>query len=216
MKTYFASLLTLMFTMSYPILAQDQETVEQIKQANEAAKRMGVNTPDLPKMIEDSAKEDAADEAAAKAANASPSPTAQSSAAAPVKVDLPTGIAKGSITFDGATSDLKFAAAFVDQKDDRKPTILLISDQKLPIEKWTSEFDMMKDHSKWSGIAVFLDKDGSVFRTDVHTKGQQASVSGIFDVKLNDPMSKDLAGSAKSESDSTDKKIDVTFHATRK
>jgi hypothetical protein len=28
---------------------------------------------------------------------------------------------------------------FVDQKDDRKPIVLLISDQKLPAEKWDSE-----------------------------------------------------------------------------
>jgi len=44
---------------------------------------------------------------------------------------------------------LKFAAAsatgrtrcgeFVDQKDDRKPIVLLISDQKLTVEKWESE-----------------------------------------------------------------------------
>jgi hypothetical protein len=44
---------------------------------------------------------------------------------------------------------LKFAAAsatgrtlcgeFVDQKDERKPVVLLISDQKLRVEKWDSE-----------------------------------------------------------------------------
>jgi hypothetical protein len=34
---------------------------------------------------------------------------------------------------------LKFAAAFVDQKDGRKPILLLISDQKLPVDKWESE-----------------------------------------------------------------------------
>jgi len=31
--------------------------------------------------------------------------------------------------------ELKFAAAFVDQKDEGKPIVLLISDQKLPVEK---------------------------------------------------------------------------------
>jgi len=44
---------------------------------------------------------------------------------------------------------LKFAAAsatgrtrcgeFVDQKDERKSIVVLISDQKLPVEKWESE-----------------------------------------------------------------------------
>jgi hypothetical protein len=34
---------------------------------------------------------------------------------------------------------LKFAAAFVDQKDERKPVVLVISDQKLAVKKWKSE-----------------------------------------------------------------------------
>jgi hypothetical protein len=34
---------------------------------------------------------------------------------------------------------LKFAAAFVDQKDERKLIVLCLSDQKLPAEKWVSE-----------------------------------------------------------------------------
>src|SRR6266487_1319133 len=96
--------------------------------------------------------------------------------------DLPAGSAKGSLTYDGATAELKFAAAFVDQKDERKPIILLITDQRLPVEKWKSEFDMMMDHTKWSGVVFFLDKEGQVFRSDVHTNGRQSSVSGIFEV----------------------------------
>jgi hypothetical protein len=66
--------------------------------------------------------------------------------------DLPTGSAKGMLTFDSATADLKFAAAFVDQKDECKPIVLVISDQKLPVEKWESEFDMMMDHTKWTPL----------------------------------------------------------------
>jgi hypothetical protein len=34
---------------------------------------------------------------------------------------------------------LKFAAAFLDQKDERKPVVLVINDQKLPVEKWESK-----------------------------------------------------------------------------
>jgi hypothetical protein len=60
--------------------------------------------------------------------------------------DLPVGSAKGSLTYDGATAELKFAAAFVDQKDERKPVVLLITDQKLPAEKWKSEFDPFIPH----------------------------------------------------------------------
>ena len=130
--------------------------------------------------------------------------------------DLPAGSAKGSLTYDGATAELKFASAFVDQKDDRKPVILLIMDKKLPTEKWKSEFDMMRDSTKWSGIVFFMDKEGSVFRSDVHTNGRQASVSGIFDLKLDNPTSKDLTGTAKTKEDEKETKLDATFHAALK
>jgi len=77
--------------------------------------------------------------------------------------DLPAGSAKRSLTYDGATAELTFTAAFVDQKDERKPIVLVISDQKLQVEKWESEFDVMLAQSKWSGVVFFLDKDGSLF-----------------------------------------------------
>jgi hypothetical protein len=215
MKSILALLLSVFVAAVFSAIAQDKETEEQIEQANEAAKRLGVKTPDMQKLIDESAKEDAADEAEEKAST-SPEPSAVASVAPQVKIDIPAGTAKGSITFDSVTSDLKFAAAFVDQKDERKPVVLLVSDQKLPADKWVSEFDMMRDHTKWSGVVFFLDKDGSVYRTDVHTKGQQSSVSGMFDVKINDPAGKDLAGVAKSDSSAGDKKLDVMFHASRK
>ena len=115
--------------------------------------------------------------------------------------DLPAGSAKGSLTYDGATAELKFAAALLDQKDERKPIVLVISDQKLPVEKWESEFDMMMDHSKWSGVVFFLDKEGKVFRSDVHVNSRQSSVSGIFELKIDNPSSKDLTGIAKTSAD---------------
>jgi hypothetical protein len=53
--------------------------------------------------------------------------------------DLPAASAKGSLTYGGAAAELKFAAAFVDQKDQCGPIGLVISDQKLPVEKWESK-----------------------------------------------------------------------------
>jgi hypothetical protein len=129
--------------------------------------------------------------------------------------DLASGSAKGSLTFDGATATLIYAAAFVDQKDERKPVILLLSDQKLPVEKWTNEFDMMRAGVKFNGIVFFLDKEGKVFRTDVHMKDRQTGVAGIFDLKLDDPAGKELAGSATAKEGRSDK-LEVTFHATLK
>jgi hypothetical protein len=130
--------------------------------------------------------------------------------------DMPSGSAKGSLTYEGATAELKFASAFIDQKDERKPVILLITDKKLPTEKWTSEFDMMRDGSKWSGMMFCLDKDGNVFRSDVHMNGRQASVSGIFELKIDNPTSKGLTGTAKTSEGEKETKLDVTFHAALK
>jgi len=51
--------------------------------------------------------------------------------------DLPAGSAKGSLTYDGATAELKFAAAFVDRKDEREPIVLVISDKNF---RWKNGF----------------------------------------------------------------------------
>jgi hypothetical protein len=131
--------------------------------------------------------------------------------------DLSSGAAKGSLTFDGATVALTFAAAFVDQKDERKPVVLLLSDKKLPAEKWKSDFDMMFDTTKFNGIVFFLDKEGKAFRTDVHMNERQTGVSGIFDLKLDNPANKELTGSATvSAPEGRSDKLDVAFHATLK
>jgi hypothetical protein len=59
------------------------------------------------------------------------------------------------VTFGRAKAELKFATEFVDQKDDSKPVVLVISDQKLPVEKWVSEFEMMLDENKTKLDAAF-------------------------------------------------------------
>jgi hypothetical protein len=128
--------------------------------------------------------------------------------------DTPVGTAGGFLRYKGITFDLTSAAAFVDQKDDRKPTVLVISAQKAPVEKWKSEADMMRDRAKWNGLAFFLDKEGHVFRSDIHLRGVQSSVSGIFELKLDNPTSKDLSGTVKTSTDTKGPGADVTFHAT--
>lgn len=134
--------------------------------------------------------------------------------------ELASGAAKGTFVQKGeTTATLTNAAAFVDVKDSDKPIIVIVSDKKLPTEKWTSEFDLMEAKStlKFSGI-VFWIKDGEVNRTDIYWNGRQASVSGYFDVKLDSkPGDKEIKGSIKgSSSDEDAPKPDVTFHATLK
>ena len=126
--------------------------------------------------------------------------------------DLAAGNARGSLVYEGTTAELKFASTFVDEREEGKPIVLILSDTKLATEKWTSEFDMMRESSKWSGVVFFL-KDGEVFRSDIHMKGKQSSVSGYFDLKLADPKSKDLIGTAKSSDSSKGPKLDAAFHA---
>lgn len=133
--------------------------------------------------------------------------------------ELASGTAKGTCANKGEKAvALKFATAFVDQKDDRKPTVLILSDVKLPAEKWTSEFDLMRATGKnpFSG-AVFFVKDGAAYRSDFYWQGNQAGVSGYYTLKLDAKPGKELTGSVVSESGKeTDPKVDATFHATLK
>ncbi len=91
----------------------------------------------------------------------------------------------------------------------------ILSDKKLPAEKWTSDLpNIMRDESKFNGIVFFFDKEGQMYRTDVHMKGRQTAVSGIFDAKLDNPTSKDLTGTGSGTSKSD--KLEVAFHAALK
>ncbi|MEO6788619.1 MAG: hypothetical protein ABI318_21060 [Chthoniobacteraceae bacterium] len=130
----------------------------------------------------------------------------------------PAGTARGTCANKGeAPVALAFATAFVDQKDERKPTLLILSDVKLPAEKWTSEFDLMRAGKKFSGAIFFLNKDNEVFRSDFYWKGRQSSVSGYFKLKLDAAAGKDLIGTvASSDNDAKAPKVDATFHVTLK
>ena len=135
--------------------------------------------------------------------------------------ELASGVAKGTFSQNGeAAVKLTNVAAFVDVKDDKKPTMIIISDKKLPTEKWTSEFDLMEagDTAKFSGVIFWLDKDGNVFRCDTYWNGTPTSIGGYFTFKLDSkPGDKEIKGSAKNTSATPakdDPKLDVTFHAT--
>ena len=46
--------------------------------------------------------------------------------------------------------------------------------------------------------------------------GRQSSVSGIFELKIDNPASKDLTGIAKAAADEKETKLDAAFHAKLK
>ena len=131
--------------------------------------------------------------------------------------ELPAGTAKGTFTpEDKPAVTLAFAGAFVDVKDNDR-VILILSDKKLPMEKWTSEFDLMRENPKFNGVAFWIEKDGSVPRSATYTDGRHASVSGYFEMKLDGKMGKDLTGAVKtSDPKGTGPKADATFHVTLK
>ncbi len=46
--------------------------------------------------------------------------------------------------------------------------------------------------------------------------GRQSSVSGFFELKVENPASKDLTGTAKTDADEKETKLDAAFHAALK
>lgn len=137
---------------------------------------------------------------------------------------LATGEASGAFSADGKETKLTHVAAFVDQKDERKPVILIVSDVELPAGGWKSETDFMMyrmDHEKMIGVAFYLDKNREVFRTDYFDGTSfPTSTSGIFELKLDPASGKTFSGSAHStkagETLSHKVKLDVTFNAALK
>lgn len=95
----------------------------------------------------------------------------------------------------GATAALTYATAFVDQKNERKPVLLLLSDKKTSDRKME---DRIRHHARW--IEIQRDRPSWTKRakcsTAVHVKDRQTAVSGIFHLKLDNPASKELTGSA--------------------
>ncbi len=137
---------------------------------------------------------------------------------------LKPGQAAGTFAVAGKTVKLAHATAFVDQKDERKPVLLLLTEEDVPAAKWTSEFDLMEyrsDHH-FGGVCFWLDKDRQVFRTDYYEPGNwmSTSASGIFELKIDSPPGKALSGSAESTEAaakfSNPVTLDASFSATIK
>ncbi len=109
------------------------------------------------------------------------------------------GHASGTLSVSGKSFALSRAAAFVDQKDERKPVILVLSEAELPAASWKSESDYSMychDHPL-KGVAFWLDRNREVFRTEYNDGGPfPTSASGIFELKLDPGSGKELSGSA--------------------
>lgn len=126
------------------------------------------------------------------------------------------GQAVGSLVAGGQSVKLAHAAAFVDQKDSRKPVILLLTDQPVPVNTLASEFDLMgyRRSHPFKGVAFYLDKAREVFRTEYYLEEFPTAVMGAFELKLEGPPGKALVGTAASSG--KDPRLDAKFHAALK
>jgi hypothetical protein len=63
----------------------------------------------------------------------------------------------------------------------------------------------------------FLSRQGrKIFSSDVHMNGRQSSISGFFELKLDNAASKDLTGTARTSADEKETKLDAAFNVTLK
>jgi hypothetical protein len=56
----------------------------------------------------------------------------------------------------------------------------------------------------------------SFYQRRVHVNGRQSGVSGIFDLKIDNPSSKDPIGETNTGPNEKETKLDAAFHATLK
>ncbi len=110
------------------------------------------------------------------------------------------GAAKGSCSIKKeAAVTLTRAAVFVDSKRDGKPTVLVISDVKLPVEKWTSEKDIALSGKQFSGAVFVLAKGHDRAEASFYWKGKQYAATYYLKLKLEQEAGGEFIGSVTTE-----------------
>jgi hypothetical protein len=104
----------------------------------------------------------------------------------PQKGKVQPGNALGTLEIDGKTLTLTHAYAFVDQKDKRKPILILITDREVPANQWKSEFDMMRYRmdKPFLYVCFWVDKDRQEFRREHMVDKLPTATMGVFELKL--------------------------------
>ena len=134
---------------------------------------------------------------AKKAVDRLPGPGSEAVAKAPSKEPqkekVQPGKAMGAFEIDGKTVTMTHAYAFVDQKDKRKPVLILITDREVPANQWKSESDMARYRSDkpFKYVCFWIDKDHLEFRREHCVDKFPVATMGVFDLKLapSDPGS---------------------------
>ena len=133
-----------------------------------------------------------------------------------------SGAASGTFAAGGKTAKLVYAAAFTDQRDDKKPVVLVLSDEELPASTWKngSEMSAYRREHQFLGVAFWIDEKNVVFRCEFYDGTSfPTSTTGIFDLKL-DRAAGSLSGTAKSNQAAAKLHdpvaLDATFNAPLK
>ena len=133
-----------------------------------------------------------------------------------------SGSASGAFSTHGKSATLAYAAAFRDQRDDKKPVVLVLSDKELPASTWKNGSDMSawrREH-QFLGVAFWIDEKDNVFRCEYYDGTSfPTSTTGVFDLKVARAAGS-LTGTAKSTQAAarlTDPvALDATFNAPLK
>jgi hypothetical protein len=136
------------------------------------------------------------------------------------KSTLQPGQASGALTVGEATVKLSHAGVFIDEPADKKPMVLVISDQELPLSGWKDSSDMImyRMEYKFNGVAFWLDEKHQAFRTEYYMPAHfPAGASGMFELKLDSTAGKSLSGTAVSTDAAAKQsdpiKLDAKFNA---
>lgn len=135
---------------------------------------------------------------------------------------LQPGQASGTLSAEGKVINLSHAAVFIDKGEKESATVLILSDQTLPLSTWkdSSDLTMYRMEHKFGGVAFWLNEKHEIIRTEYYAGMFPTGASGIFELKLETPSEKTLKGSANSTATAaklTDPvKLEARFNAASK
>jgi hypothetical protein len=146
---------------------------------------------------------------------------AQTPAAKAPAAATASGQASGTLTAEGKTVKLTYAAAFVDQTDKAKRVVLILTEQPVPSASWKSHSDMMTYHRNTApivGLVFRIDAQNEVDTAEYFVDKFPTSTSGIFQVAFDGTPGKTVAGTVKAAPSAAKLtkpiSINATFNAT--
>jgi hypothetical protein len=138
---------------------------------------------------------------------------------------LASGQASGTFSVRGQVYKIANAATFVDEKDAKKPVVLLLTDGPVPADVLSGATTISASQhmvkKSFTGLVFWLDKDRAIVRAEYYEKDDPAptATSGLFALTFDSPAGKPLGGSAKSTGAdakmSHPVQLDVKFNAAR-